>query len=211
MEISTKTACGMSYKDPLGDDFYFLLDEKLEVLGTALISAFEKSRDLSSTPEEMREFTENAPDMMSGKFREWYDSHHQKWLNNNHSRRLFEKELVEQRSSEWIDFVSKKYWYKNKKAMFKNMQSCSAEMDAKTIVVSPWKHDNLEGWDGMDKSFDLIIPSSSHPEVIGAAVRYSIARCTGKGADLVAKKLFPNGVPDTFEDYLQSLNLEVLQ
>jgi hypothetical protein len=107
-----------------------------------------------------------------------------------------------------VEETIKKYNYKSKKSLFEYMQSCSAEMNDKSIILSPWKHDRLEGWDGMDKSFDLVIPSASPPEVIGAAVKYSVARCTGKGADLVAGKLFPDGVPDTFEDYLKSLNLQ---
>jgi hypothetical protein len=102
----------------------------------------------------------------------------------------------------------KKYNYKNKKSLFEHMQSCSVEMDVKNIVISPWNHEKLDSWDGINKKFVIAIPSISSPAVVGAAVKYSIARCTGKGADLVAKKLFPDGVPDTFEDYIKSLNLQ---
>ncbi|MDR2107267.1 MAG: CdiI family contact-dependent growth inhibition immunity protein [Holosporaceae bacterium] len=202
IEISTVTTCSMSYKDPLGDDFFFPLDEQLEVLGSALISALEKSRDLSSSPEEKKEFTENAPDILSGKFREWYDGYHQKWLNNKPERRLFEENLRRQRESEWLNNILKCYGYKNEKALYKNMQACSATEESEEIkFFSQGKDESSKGTSGFK------IKSASPPEVIGAAVKYSVARCTGKGADLVAGKLFPDGVPDTFEDYLKSLNL----
>jgi predicted nucleotide-binding protein (sugar kinase/HSP70/actin superfamily) len=206
MEIYTLSSCNVSHRDPLGDDFYFSLNEQLDALGDALVSALKKSRDLSSTPEERKEFTENAPDTMSGKLREWYDSYHKKWLNNNPGRLLFEKELVEKREQEWIEHLLKNYGYKSRRALFKNMQSCFVAMEEGVITFSPAEHDKLDGWGSTTKSYKFSIPSSS-PKIIGAAVKYSVGRCTGKGADLVAKKLFPDGVPDTFDDFLKLLNL----
>jgi hypothetical protein len=127
---------------------------------------------------------------------------------NDPDYNLFDIPAITGRYKDFVQYVLQKYSYKNKSAMFKNMQSCSVEMNDENIIISPWKHDKLEGYDGMDKSFDLTIPSTSPSEIIGAAVKYSIARCTGKGADVVAKKLFPGGVPESFEDYLKSLNLQ---
>jgi hypothetical protein len=132
---------------------------------------------------------------------------HEKWLANNKDRLLFERKLIDERYLKWIENVLKKYGYKNKNTMYKTMQWCTVVMDDSAITLSPSKHGNSDRWDGMPDSYDIIIPASSSPEVIGAAIRYSIARCTGKGADLVAQKLFPDGVPDTFENYLGSLNL----
>jgi hypothetical protein len=85
------------------------------------------------------------------------------------------------------------------------MQSCSISEENGEKTFLPIAPKEVKKGD-----FKFSIPSTSPPEVIGAAVKYSIARCTGKGADLVAKKLFPNGVPETFEDYLASLNLKIL-
>jgi hypothetical protein len=107
-----------------------------------------------------------------------------------------------------VEETIKKYNYKNKKSLFKNMQSCSVEMEDKSITISPWNHEKLDSWYGINKNFIITISATSSSEIIGAAVKYSIARCTGRGADLVAKKLFPDGVPDTFENYLRSLSLQ---
>jgi hypothetical protein len=109
--------------------------------------------------------------------------------------------------TDWLKGIMRKYGYKSEIAIYKNMQSCSAILKDASITISPSNHCSTKGWDGMDKKFATVIPCDSSPEVIGAAVKYSIARCTGKGADLVAKKLFSDGVPETFEDYLKSLDL----
>ncbi|MDR2780913.1 MAG: CdiI family contact-dependent growth inhibition immunity protein, partial [Holosporaceae bacterium] len=185
------------------EDFYFSLEEKAAVLGSAMTSALKKSRDLSSTQEERREFTENAPDMMSGKLREWYDTYHQKWLSNNPERKLFEKDLEKKRYTEWIADMLRIHSYKNEKALFKNMQLCSVSNIKNEILFLPFGKGESKKND-----FKFAILSGSPLEIIGAAVTYSIARCTGKGAYLIAKKLFPDGVPDTFEDYLKSLSLQ---
>lgn len=121
---------------------------------------------------------------------------------------LFEISAITGRYKGFVEYVLKTYGYKNKTVLFKNMQHCKVKFINNEITISPKKHDKLEGWEGMDKKFNLVIPSISPPEIIGAAVKYSIARCTGKGADLVAKKLFPDGVPETFDNYLKSLNLQ---
>lgn len=109
---------------------------------------------------------------------------------------------------DWVKNMIKIYGCKNETAIYKNMQSCSVTVENGITTISPSNHSTIRGWDGMDPKFDLAIPASSSQEIIGAAVKYSIARCTGRGADLVAKKLFPDGVPETFDDYLALLNLK---
>lgn len=121
---------------------------------------------------------------------------------------MFEISAITRRYKDFVEYALKTYGYKNKTAMFKNMQHCKVKFINNEITISPKKHVKLEGWEGVDPKFDLALPSTSSPEIIGAAVKYSISRCTGKGADLVAKKLFPDGVPETFDDYLALLNLK---
>jgi hypothetical protein len=202
IEICTYSYAGLAYPDPSGYDFYFSLKTPLKDLGSAMISALSKSRNFSSTPEEIEEF--NRLDEINKNSKEWFLIYRPaKWLNNKPERRLFEKELTEQRNSEWLESVLKKYQYKNKTALFKNMQACSVTEENEEIKF--FSHGKDESSNG---SSSFKIKSTSPPEVIGAAVKYSIARCTGKGADLVAKKLFPDGIPDTFDDYLRSLSLQ---
>jgi hypothetical protein len=202
LEICTITECGYGCLDPLGNDNFMQLDELINVLGDSLVSALKKSRYLSSTSEEMIEFTKLEQDGKANVI-------HEKWLKNNKERLLFERRLIDERYLQWIENVLRKYNYKNKSAIYKIMQWCSAEMSNNLIIIKSSKHGHIDRWDGTHNDYKITISSSSSPEVIGAAVKYSIARCTGKGADLVAKKLFPDGVPDTFDDYLKSLNLSL--
>ncbi|MBQ7674565.1 MAG: hypothetical protein IJT36_08710, partial [Alphaproteobacteria bacterium] len=62
---------------------------------------------------------------------------------------------------------------------------------------------------GKTPSVEMKIPSDSSVEVIGAAVRYAIGNCRGKGADFMRNLLFPDGQPETFEQYLESLGLSI--
>jgi hypothetical protein len=218
IEMCTYSYAGLAHADPSGYDFYFSLKTPLEDFGNAMISALSKSRDFSSTPEEIEYVNKNCPqdilsiwdghsidelEKLKQEMHEWHEKYYQKWVAAKPERALFKKELTEQRNSEWLESVLKKYQYKNKTALFKNMQVCSVTEESEEIkFLSHGKDESSNG----TSSFK--IKSTSPSEVIGAAVKYSIARCTGKGADVVAKKLFPGGVPESFEDYLKSLNLQ---
>lgn len=46
-------------------------------------------------------------------------------------------------------------------------------------------------------------------KLIGAAVKYAIVNCRGKGADFMRNLLFPDGQLETFEKYLESLGLSM--
>ena len=109
-----------------------------------------------------------------------------------------------------LEYELHKFKYKNKASLFKNMQCCSVNRENEKTIFSSLKHTTLEGWEGTRDNYRLNIPSDSSPEIVGAAVKYSIARCTGRGADLVSEKLFPDGVPESFEAYLESLGLSLI-
>ena len=101
--------------------------------------------------------------------------------------------------------MMKKYEYKTKTALLKNMQHVSVENDGESITFSSLWLLTTDSWgdpDGKTPSVEMIIPSTSSIEVIGAAVRYAIGNCQGKGSDFMRKLLFPEGKPDTFEDML---------
>ena len=166
--------------DPKFDNFYFSHDEDKVVVGKALLEALSRSRTLE----------ENDPDhdLLC-------------WIN-----------LKDTRYKTDLENELRKFKYKNKTALYKNMQGCGVVLTEEKIRFSPLVHEKLEGWSGFKKNErrDFFIPSDSSPGIVGAAVKYSIARCTGRGADLVSEKLFPDGVPESFEVYLESLGLRLI-
>ena len=88
------------------------------------------------------------------------------------------------------------------------MQTINIEGDSNFIKFIPTEHVRY-GWDGIsdEERSEVVIPSTSSLEIIGAAVKYAIGNCRGKGADLIRSLLFPNGQPETFEKYIEELGV----
>ena len=108
----------------------------------------------------------------------------------------------------------KKYGYKSKTVLYKNMMSCHIEVEGHVMVINIYNHIKLDVWEGTDNSIKISYNSPS--EIIGAAVRYAFSRCKGKGpyakgAEIVTKALFPDGVPNSLEEYLESINKDYKQ
>lgn len=222
LKICTQSICGMSFEDPLGENFYFNLDDANLSIGIALTEALQKSVDISGSEETkkaIKYLQERAQSILADYEREHpFDGSTKAcqarnriernwWFADDRGRSLME--IARNKELPSVKDLLKRYGYKDEKAMQQNMQYCSVLYKDGTITLSPYMHSKLKEWKGMNEKFNLTILSTSSPEVIGAAVKYSISRCKGKGADLVAKKLFPDGVPETFDDYLALLNLEL--
>lgn len=121
----------------------------------------------------------------------------------------FEK-YISQKVDEHDAEVMRKYGFKDEKALYKNMMSSGILVyDDLEIVVDNSIHDKLESWNFGD--FKVKIRYDSPDEILGATVRYALAKCRGKGsyakgAEIVSKILFPGGVPDSIEDYLATID-----
>lgn len=75
--------------------------------------------------------------------------------------------------------LMERFGYKSKKALFKNMASVSICRDGGQILLSPLKHDDLEGWgrkkgDGIE---DVLVAADVAPAELGAALRLAFSRC----------------------------------
>ncbi|UYG03996.1 contact-dependent growth inhibition system immunity protein [Halomonas sp. LR3S48] len=81
---------------------------------------------------------------------------------------------------EWVKEMMDRYGYKTKRAMFKNMKSCSVESHDGRITIRPSHHEKLEAWsgDGISESDYVVIPAASSPTEVGAALRLAFSRCT---------------------------------
>lgn len=192
LEINTGSYSGWVTDDPLGEDIYLepLADNK--TIGESLLKALAKSRDLSETEEER---------LMDITTKEWRDLKPDRWL--------FTPVAAAERYKKWLEYAMKAYGYKTKTALLKNMQHVSVENDGENILFSSSWHLTTDSWgdpDGKTPSVEFTIPSSSSVDVIGAAVKYAIGNCRGKGAYFVRDLIFPDGQPATFEEYLTKVS-----
>lgn len=116
------------------------------------------------------------------------------------------QEKMEARSASQIE----KYGYKSEKAMYKNMMSCPIFVyDDSVIDICPWRHIKLTVWEGMDT--EIKVRYDTPIEILGAVVRYAFTKCQGKGpyakgVEIVTNVLFPNEVPASLEEYLESID-----
>lgn len=85
-------------------------------------------------------------------------------------------ESMQARYDVWVSGLMRKYKYKTKRALFKNMKSCQIICVDNIINILPTRHTRLEQWDWHDN--DVIrLPVTSEPEEIGSALRQAFECC----------------------------------
>ncbi|MEW9809143.1 MAG: contact-dependent growth inhibition system immunity protein [Candidatus Symbiodolus clandestinus] len=92
---------------------------------------------------------------------------------------LFSNQKMMERYQQWVAELMAAYGYKSRRALFKEMHSCSIEKIQGSITIFPRWHEKLEGWSisASKGPFPIIIPDSSNPEEIGAALKLAFSRC----------------------------------
>jgi hypothetical protein len=82
--------------------------------------------------------------------------------------------------NEWVADAMIKFGYKTKRALFKDMKSCSVEAVGGLITIRPSHHEKLEAWSGkgINEKDYVVISSSSSPGDVGASLRLACSRCT---------------------------------
>ena len=199
LEIDTGSYSGWVTDDPMGEDIYLKPLADFKTVGESLLKAFAKSRDVSISKEDRQA-------LIDGKVT-------RQWINEKYPGREWTTPVAcAARYQDWLQRMIKEYEYKTKTALLKNMQHVSVENDGELITFSSLWHLTTDSWgnpDGKTPSVEMKIASTSSLEVIGAAVRYAIGNCQGKGADFIRELLFPDGQPETFEQYLESLGFSM--
>ncbi|WP_180189862.1 contact-dependent growth inhibition system immunity protein [Achromobacter insuavis] len=81
---------------------------------------------------------------------------------------------------DWVSEMMERFGYKTKRAMFKDMKSCSVELVGGAYVMQPSHHEKLEAWsgEGLTENDYVLLPADSSSERVGAALRLTLARCT---------------------------------
>ena len=116
------------------------------------------------------------------------------------------RKKVEEREAKLIET----YGYKNKKDFYKNVMDCWVDAyEDKFLEISLLKHIKLDSWEGTDEKIEVQYDLPA--EILGAIVRFAFTKCKGKGpyakgVEIVSKALFPDGVPNSLEEYLESVD-----
>lgn len=82
--------------------------------------------------------------------------------------------------NEWVASLMVKFGYKTKRALFKDMKSCSMDAVDGIITMRPSHHEKLEAWSGkgITEKDCVVISSGSSLDKIGVALRLAFSRCT---------------------------------
>ena len=89
------------------------------------------------------------------------------------------KQDLQERYQEWVQNMMKRYGYKGKLALFKNMKDCGVTLKDNLITIKPTIRDRAEGWsgDGFTEEDYVKIAANNPPADIGAALRLAFTRC----------------------------------
>ncbi len=94
---------------------------------------------------------------------------------------LYDHKQVAERYATWVKTLMRRFNYKTRRALFKDMKTCQIARENGLICIRPSHHEKLESWgrkkdDGIE---DVIVPADSSPAQLGAALRLAFSRCTG--------------------------------
>ena len=80
---------------------------------------------------------------------------------------------------QWVATTMRDYGYSNRQLMFRAMRSCGLERKGNTIIITPTRHEKLEGWsgDGIDPEDRVTIVAGQPVNEIGASLRAAFERC----------------------------------
>lgn len=95
---------------------------------------------------------------------------------------IFNSEKMKGLQKNLEEEMKKRYGYKNKKSIYKDMSFLSLEQDASFIIIAPLHQDSLGGYSGislpdnsaLEFNYDKNIPD----EELGKAVREALTYCT---------------------------------
>lgn len=71
----------------------------------------------------------------------------------------------------------RRYGYKTKRDLYKNMDWCRAKRSEGRILIRPHKRDKPEYWKDLPPEKDVVIPETRNAAVAGAALRLALDRC----------------------------------
>lgn len=95
---------------------------------------------------------------------------------------IFNSEKMKGLQKRLEEEMKKRYGYKNKKSIYKDMSSLSLEQDDLYITISPLHQDSLDGSTGIslpdNSALEFKYDKSISDEELGKAIRQSLTYCT---------------------------------
>ena len=84
--------------------------------------------------------------------------------------------------SEWVKKIIKEYSYKNKTALFENMNLCGLSFIGNEIIIKPQNHLRMDHWvgEGILDSAIITLKSNCSDEVLGASIKEAFTRCISR-------------------------------
>lgn len=141
--------------DPQGANFLLPGDVDDQILGEAVLTALDSSRFVLPAP---RADVWIHPDATFDKD-------------------LYDNELGSKFYDAWVENLVARLGYKNKRALFKSMMSCSVKRLRDEIEILPSIHEKLEAWSGMPRDQAVLLGTHNTAAEIGAGIRLAISRC----------------------------------
>ncbi|OOS23010.1 contact-dependent growth inhibition system immunity protein [Moraxella pluranimalium] len=90
---------------------------------------------------------------------------------------FFDLTKGKERYENWVDYLHQSLDYKSKKALFKNMMSCSISLFNGMIEIAPSRHVKLHAWEGLDDDKTITLPLDSTSDEIGKGLRLAMSYC----------------------------------
>ena len=95
---------------------------------------------------------------------------------------IFNSEKMKGQQKNLEDEMKKRYGYKNKKSIYKDMSFLSLEQDASFIIIAPLHQDSLGGYSGIslpdNSALEFKYDKSISDEELGKAIRQALTYCT---------------------------------
>lgn len=156
--VQTYSGYRGSQMDPSGATHYLAVSAGDQELGATLMDALSKSRFVIPA---MRRDIWIHPDARV-------------------DAALYDFDSMARRYDSWVAECMELYGYKARKALFKNMKSCTAKCQSGALYIQPMRKERGEGWSvPIDQpAVSVTVDTDRSSEEVGAAMRLALAKCT---------------------------------
>ncbi|WP_413623809.1 contact-dependent growth inhibition system immunity protein [Luteibacter sp. Lutesp34] len=102
-----------------------------------------------------------------------------RWISLEEYPLFFDIERSKETNRLWVEAACQRSGFKSRKALFKEMMSCSVRCAEGRITIKPSVHVKLEGWtgDGIAPTEYVELSTEDSDEALGEGIRLALSRC----------------------------------